>query len=264
MKTILCVLKMFMGVHKYLILLCALFWAGSARIAVAHDEFIEVIANSKPAVVTIEVSRTKKSIRSQAEIDALGDAADFFSGDVKNHPGKSRGSGFAITHPGGNDNEVYILTAAHVVRDASRVKVAFFGSKSKKAEVVWSSKKYDVALLKVNVKDRFIHTLELDLQAVVEGQSVLAIAGSFDLSVSSTSGIVSAVDVVLPNKNKIKFIQTDAAINPGSSGGALLNSKGKVVGLISNIYTKTGSFSGAAFAIPSSLIKTLVEKKKNK
>ena len=243
------------GLNFSKLFLCCIFWAVGTKASVAHDEFIAVIAKSKPAVVSIEVSRTKKSIKSQAAIEALGDSAEFFSDDLSSLPRKSRGSGFVIDYDSSESSNVFILTAAHVVHGASKVYAVFFDSKRKKAEVIWSSKKNDIALLKVETKDNFSHKLELDNQVPIEGQGVLAIAGSFDLSISSSVGIVSAIDVTLPSKKKVKLIQTDAAINPGSSGGPLLNNQGKVIGLISNIYTKTGTFSGTAFAIPSPQIK---------
>jgi len=255
------VLKMFMGVRNFLKLVCCcILWANVVQVSAAHDVFIDVIAASKPAVVSIEVARTKKSMKSNAAIEALGDNADFFSDELKgkNQPRKGRGSGFIIDYGQEQGSSVFILTAAHVVRGAFKVHVVFSDSKRKKAEVVWLNRKNDVALLEVDIKEGSNHALELDDQVAVEGQGALAIAGSFDLSISSSVGIVSAVDVVLPGKKKLKLIQTDAAINPGSSGGPLLNNQGKVIGLISNIYTKTGSFSGAAFAIPAPAIKKLI------
>ena len=256
-------LKMCMGERNFFkIVIVSLFFIGSVRIVFAHDEFINVIAQSKPAVVSVEVSRTKKSVKSQAALDALGDNADFFFDDLKEQPLKGRGSGFIVNYDLAEPSNIFILTAAHVVRGASKVNVVFFDSKRSRAEIVWLSRKGDIALLKVKRKKSFDVALEFEDSAVLEGQSVLAIAGSFDLSISSSLGIISAVDVTLASKKKIKLIQTDAAINPGSSGGPLLNSDGKVVGLISNIYTKTGSFSGAAFAIPSPLLKKIIDVKK--
>ena len=251
-----------MDAHNFFkLVLCCIFLAGGVETSLAHDELVDVIAKSKPAVVSIEVTRTQKSIKSQKVIDALGESADFFSEDLEGLARKGRGSGFVIDYGMPQSSNVFVLTAAHVIRGASKVYVVLLGSKRKKADVVWLSKKNDVALLKIEKKGGFGHKLELDDQSVLEGQSVLAIAGSFDLSISSSVGIISAVDVALPSKKKIKLIQTDAAINPGSSGGPLLNSEGKVIGLISNIYTKTGTFTGAAFAVPAPFIKKLIEVK---
>ena len=250
-----------MGAYRFLkiFLFCAL-WVFGIQLSSAHDDFIEVIAQSKSAVVSIEVSRTKKSVKSKEAVEVLGDNADFFSNDINDFARKGRGSGFVVSY---KEPNIYILTAAHVVRGASKIKVVFFNSEKKKAKVVWFSRKNDVALLEVEGKDSFEHFLKLSDDVVVEGQGVLAIAGSFDLSVSSSVGIVSAVDVILPNKKAVKLVQTDAAVNPGSSGGPLINKKGDVIGLISNIYTKTGTFSGAAFAIPAALVKDLMEAKNN-
>jgi len=254
--------KMFMDAHKFLkAFLCCLIWFCNILVCNAHDEFIDVIAVSKPAVVSIEVTRTKNSKKkANAALEALGANADFFADDLEGLARKGRGSGFIFNYDHSQKSHIFILTAAHVVRGASKVNVVFQDSKREKAEVFWLSRKDDIALLKVKAIRSLSQEqgLELDSQPVVEGQGVLAIAGSFDLSISSSVGIVSAVDIVLPGKRKTKLIQTDAAVNPGSSGGPLLNAQGKVIGLISNIYTKTGSFSGAAFAIPATMIKKVV------
>ena len=241
-----------------LVLILVLLFCQKNR-AYAHDEFIEVIANSKPSIVRIEVLRTSKSIKSEAAIEALGGYADFFSEDIEDQSKKVRGTGFVIDYD--EDQFAYIMTAAHVVRGASKVKVAFQNARPKKADVVWVSKKNDVALLKLK-SSSYMQALEFEVEAIKEGQAVLALSDSFNVSISGAQGIVSAKDVILPSKKGVKLIQTDAATNPGSSGGVLLNKNGKVVGMISNIYTKTGTFSGASFAVPAKVILELIMSKK--
>ena len=227
--------------------------------SLSHDEFIDVIAAAKPAVVTVEVFRSKKKIKPRQDIQALGESAFFFEDDLKkasDESRRSRGTGFIISRD--FTETVSILTAAHVVKGASKIKILFSNGVKKKASIIWMSKKKDVALLEVNLDPSLYKSLVLSDQPVIEGQSVLSISGSFNLSISSSLGIISAVDVALSSKKGVPLIQTDAAVNPGSSGGPLLNKQGQVVGLISNIFTKTGAFSGVAFAIPSSLVKSLV------
>lgn len=157
---------------------------------------------------------------------------------------------------------MHILTAAHVIRGASKIRVIFQNSKEKVAKVLWLSRENDVALLKVKSESTFLRPLEFEHETVKEGQAVLALSDSFNISISASQGIVSAKDVVLPSKKGVAFIQTDAAINPGSSGGALLNDRGRVVGMISSIYTQTGTFSGSSFAIPAQVISKLIRSKK--
>ena len=242
-----------MDALKYLhLVVCLTLFISQATFVNAHEEFIDVIASSKPSIVRIEVSRTTKSIKSQAAVEALGEYADFFSHDTKEKAKKGRGTGFVVNY---DENQfVYIVTAAHVVRGASKVKVIFNGvAKSKKADVIWSNHKSDVALLKVKSKS-YIRPLKLEVDDVKEGQAVVALSDSFNVSISGSQGIVSAVDVVLPAKKGVKFIQTDAATNPGSSGGALLNKDGRVVGMISTIYTNTGTFTGDSFAVPARIV----------
>jgi len=216
------------------ILLCCFVWVGCAQKSNAHDEFIDVIAKSKPAVVILEVTRAKKKLRSKKVIDALGESADFFEDELReqqNQPRKSRGSGFVIKQGSLRSKSLQILTAAHVVRGSSKVRVLFSNGKRKTAKIVWLNTRNDVALLEVNTDMKVGIPLVLSDAILLEGQSVLSIAGSFDLSVSSSLGIVSALNVTLPNKKHLKLIQTDAAINPGSSGGPLLNAQGEVVGV---------------------------------
>jgi len=242
---ILFVLKMCMGAHKKVTLfLLLILVAVNPATGFTHEEFIDVISQAKPAVVIIEVTRPKKKLRSKQITDVLGENADFFEQDLGDMPRRSRGSGFIVQTENQQALTASILTAAHVVRGASKLKVLFSNGKRKTAKLVWIDKKKDIALLEVDAKHAPDFALGLSKQKVLEGQHVLSIAGSFDLSVSSSLGIVSAVDVVLPSKKGVKLIQTDAAINP-------------------DIYTKTGTFSGAAFAIPASTVMLLM-KNKNK
>ena len=246
-----------MAVHRlFLVLLLSGFLSFFSPLSLSHDEFIDVIATAKPSVVSIEVSRSSRKLKARQDIEILGDNADFFEDDLSDNYRKSRGTGFIIKR--NSVDVVSILTAAHVVKGASKIKILFSNGKKKKASIVWQSKKKDVALLEVKLDPSLFKSLVLSNQVVVEGQSILSISGSFHLSISSSLGIVSAVDVSLPAKKGIPLIQTDAVVNPGSSGGPLLNSQGEVIGLISNIFTKTGAFSGVAFAVPSTTVKELV------
>lgn len=238
-------------------LLCA---SGPAK---SHGEFISVISNAKSSVVVIEVSRTKKWFKSPAvnpRNKVLGEYTSFFEAGSNSLPKKSRGSGFIVSSSL-TTSGLLVLTASHVVKGAKNLSVSFENDKRYPAEILWLNQKNDLAVLVVDVKDSVLDKgLVLSDSEVVEGQPVLAIGSAFSLSLSSSQGIISAKNVVFPDGKKQKLLQTDAAINPGFSGGPLLDEQGDVVGLITNIYSKTGTFSGAAFAVPATKIAELLSK----
>lgn len=156
---------------------------------------------------------------------------------------QSLGSGFIISHDG------YVLTNHHVISNADKVIVRLSDRRELEAEVVGSDKRSDVALLKIEAKD--LPTVKLGRSDVLEvGEWVLAIGSPFGFDHSVTAGIVSAKERALVNETYVPFIQTDVAINPGNSGGPLFNLNGEVVGINSQIYTRSGGFMGLSFAIP--------------
>jgi serine protease Do len=154
------------------------------------------------------------------------------------------GSGFIISQDG------YILTNAHVVADFDDVTVRMADSKREfKAKVIGVDLRTDVALIKVAEKD--LPTVRLgDSKNLEPGQWVAAIGSPFGFANTITAGIVSATGRSLPDETYVPFIQTDVAVNPGNSGGPLLNLKGEVVGINSLIYSRTGGYMGVSFAIP--------------
>ncbi|HXC38450.1 MAG TPA: DegQ family serine endoprotease [Burkholderiales bacterium] len=153
------------------------------------------------------------------------------------------GSGFVVSPDG------YILTNAHVVADASEVTVKFTDRRELKAKVIGADKRTDVALIKVDAKDLPAVNIGNPDKLKV-GQWVAAIGSPFGLENSVTAGIVSAKSRSLPDDNYVPFIQTDVAINPGNSGGPLFNLNGEVVGINSQIYSRSGGYMGLSFAIP--------------
>lgn len=159
---------------------------------------------------------------------------------------KSLGSGFIIAPNG------YILTCAHVINHAKQVIVELTDHREYVAHVVGFDTKSDVALLKINATDLPVvkighpHNLQV-------GDWVLAIGAPFGFENSATAGIVSAKGRNLPGSDYVPFIQTDVPINPGNSGGPLFNIRGRVVGINSQIYSRTGGFMGLSFAIPINL-----------
>ncbi|HUG21029.1 Do family serine endopeptidase [Piscinibacter sp.] len=154
------------------------------------------------------------------------------------------GSGFII------DAEGYVLTNAHVVADADEVVVRLADSKEEyKAKVVGVDPQTDVALLKLDKQGLPVAPISTT-NALRAGEWVAAIGSPFGFSNTITAGIVSATERSLPDENFVPFIQTDVAVNPGNSGGPLLNMDGEVVGINSQIYSRTGGYMGVSFAIP--------------
>lgn len=153
------------------------------------------------------------------------------------------GSGFVISPDG------YILTNAHVVADAAEVTVKFTDKREYKAKVIGSDKRTDVALIKIEAKN--LPAVKLgNPETTRVGEWVAAIGAPFGFENTVTAGIVSAKSRALPDESLVPFIQTDVAINPGNSGGPLFNLNGEVIGINSQIYSRTGGFMGLSFAIP--------------
>ncbi|MGZ8174238.1 MULTISPECIES: DegQ family serine endoprotease [Methylobacter] len=164
----------------------------------------------------------------------------------------SLGSGFVISPDG------YVLTNSHVVKDADEIVVKLSDHRELLAKVIGTDARTDVALLKVDAKDLPAVTIGNPNKLQV-GEWVLAIGSPFGFEQSVTAGIISAKGRSLPGGNYVPFIQTDVAINPGNSGGPLFNMEGKVVGINSQIYSRTGGFMGLSFAIPMDVVMNVVD-----
>lgn len=172
----------------------------------------------------------------------------------------SLGSGFIISEDG------YILTNYHVINDADEITVRMIDQREYKAHLVGSDRRSDLALLKIDAQDLpKVKFAKADTLKV--GQWVLAIGSPFGLDYSASAGIVSAIGRNIASRNEssyVPFIQTDVAINPGNSGGPLFNLNGEVVGINSQIYTRSGGSIGLSFAIPASVAEEVVAQLKDK
>jgi serine protease Do len=158
----------------------------------------------------------------------------------------AQGSGFLVSSDG------IVLTNAHVVNGAKEVMVKLANHREYKAKVLGADKTSDIAVLKIDAHDLpFVHVGNSDKLSV--GDYVLAIGEPFGLEETATAGIVSATGRSLPGDGYVPFIQTDAAVNPGNSGGPLFDSGGSVVGINAQIYTNSGGYQGVSFAIPINL-----------
>ena len=219
--------------------------------------FSDLAEKASPAVVNITSSRTVKERNGYGR--GFGDPRydEFFerffgqqprpSNPRENtRPVVSTGSGFIISEDG------YLLTNNHVVEDADTVMVSLGDRREYKAEIIGTDQRSDVALLKIDAKNLPILEIGKSKRLKV-GEWVVAIGSPFQLRFSVTSGIVSAKGRSIPNGSDstyVPFIQTDVAINPGNSGGPLFNLDGEVVGINSQIYTRSGGYMGVSFAIP--------------
>ena len=219
--------------------------------------FSDLAEKASPAVVNITSSRVVKERNGYGR--GFGDPRydEFFerffgqqprpSNPRENtRPVVSTGSGFIISEDG------YLLTNNHVVEDADTVMVSLGDRREYKAEIIGTDQRSDVALLKIDAKN--LPVLEIGKSKRLKvGEWVVAIGSPFQLRFSVTSGIVSAKGRSIPNGSDstyVPFIQTDVAINPGNSGGPLFNLDGEVVGINSQIYTRSGGYMGVSFAIP--------------
>ncbi|KKN10159.1 hypothetical protein LCGC14_1039320, partial [marine sediment metagenome] len=168
----------------------------------------------------------------------------------------SLGSGFVLSSDG------YILTNYHVIKDAEEIIVRFSDRNELEAKVLGSDPRSDVALLKVEATG--LEAVKLgDSTNLKVGEWVLAIGSPFGFDHSATAGIVSALGRSLPSDSYVPFIQTDVAINPGNSGGPLFNLDGEVIGINSQIYSRTGGFMGLSFAIPMDVVMNVVDQIKS-
>ena len=222
-------------------------------------DFTVLAEQNSPAVVNISTQQKSQLSRSVPEgfsMPEMPEGSPFnelfkhFFGEGMEEFGEresqSLGSGLVISPDG------YILTNHHVVSDADEIQVRFSDRRTYDAKVIGSDKGSDVALIKIEAND--LPTVKIGKSSELKvGEWVLAIGSPFGFDHTVPAGIVSAKGRSLPSENYVPFIQTDVAINPGNSGGPLINLEGEVIGVNSQIYSRTGGFMGLSFAIPIEL-----------
>jgi len=209
-------------------------------------DFIDLVEKQGPAVVNVSTTSTAHA-GAQSPVPEDDPFYDFFRRfgppQPRDYETRSLGSGFIVSTDG------YILTNAHVVDMADDVTVKLNDKREFKAKVIGADKRTDVAVIKIEATG--LPAVRIgDPEKLRVGEWVLAIGSPFGFESTVTAGIVSAKGRSLPQENYVPFIQTDVAINPGNSGGPLFNLKGEVVGINSQIYSRTGGFMGLSFAIP--------------
>ena len=223
-------------------------------------DFTEIVEDAAPAVVKILV---EAEMSGRVESDQMDQVPEYlrrffeFRGDQapRERPRRNMGSGFVVSEDG------YIVTNHHVVEGASSVVVRMIDRREFDAEVIGSDVRSDLALLKIDAEDLVVLPIAQDDDVSV-GEWVLAIGSPFGLDFSVTAGIVSAKGRSLPTdtgENYVPFLQTDVAINPGNSGGPLFNLAGEVIGVNSQIFTRSGGSIGLSFAIPAAVVRNVTE-----
>lgn len=254
---------MFKTIRWYVILTlfcCSSVWA-------ALPDFTDMVKTNGPSVVNISTTQKTKpnndlSAKEQdlpeglpPEMEELlkrfGQMPEDGDDNGGDEDGQSLGSGFIISADG------YLLTNHHVVKNADEIIVKFSDHRELTAKLIGSDERTDVAVLKVEATGLPAVTIG-NPDALKVGEWVVAIGSPFGFEQSATAGIVSAKGRSLPSGNYVPFIQTDVAINPGNSGGPLFNMEGKVVGINSQIYSRTGGFMGLSFSIPMDVVMNVV------
>src|SRR6188508_1476957 len=219
-------------------------------------DFATLVEQVGPAVVNVSVTeKVQRHARQSGGEDADDPVQEFFrrfgmpqpqtpqGRGYDPQPRQGEGSGFIVSADG------YILTNAHVVADADEVMVRTTDRREYAAKVIGLDRRTDVAVLKIEGKQLPVVRLG-DPSKLRPGEWVLAIGSPFTFENSVTAGIVSATGRAMPGEDLVPFIQTDVAVNPGNSGGPLFNLNGEVVGINSQIYSRSGGYMGLSFAIP--------------
>lgn len=250
----------------YIGLLSLFAMASMSAKAMQLPDFTELVEDSSPAVVNISTEQLPSTAQGQSQLNPNAkELNEFFRHFFGQQPldkqpqrkqRNSLGSGFIISADG------YVLTNNHVIDGADIIHVRLNDRREYEAKLVGTDKRTDLALLKIEAEDLPTVTIG-DSDNMKPGQWVLAIGSPFGFDYTVTAGIVSALGRNLPSDNYVPFIQTDVAINPGNSGGPLFNLDGEVIGINSQIYTRSGGFMGVSFAIPSNLVMSVVEQLKN-
>jgi len=247
-----------------------IFLLNTSAQAASLPDFTDLVEKVAPAVVNIstttKIKRKKGGLPPGMEIPDLPEGSpweDLFKhffgedGPSEEFNTQSLGSGFIIDKAG------YIVTNNHVIREAEEIVVRLNDRRELKAKVIGSDPRSDVALLKIEADDLPVVKLA-DTNKIKVGEWVMAIGSPFGFEHSVSVGVVSAIGRNLPSENYVPFIQTDVAINPGNSGGPLFNLDGEVVGINSQIYSRTGGFMGLSFAIPMAVAPDVIVQLRDK
>ena len=209
-------------------------------------DFKEAAEKTVHAVVHVKNTTNSKNLNSDKH---------FFFGDSEPRERIGSGSGVIISADG------YIVTNNHVIENSSQLEVTLNNNKTYTAELIGTDSNTDIALIKINTNEDLAYVPFGDSDNLKIGEWVLAVGNPFNLTSTVTAGIVSAKarDLNEFDGNPQSFIQTDAAVNRGNSGGALVNTKGELIGINTAITSETGSYIGYSFAVPSNNARKIIE-----
>tara|TARA_B110000003_G_scaffold76029_1_gene77667 strand:- start:1490 stop:2917 length:1428 start_codon:yes stop_codon:yes gene_type:complete len=209
-------------------------------------DFVEI---AKKSINTVVHVKSASSSESDFSIE------DFLFGRVQRKPQLGSGSGVIISSDG------YIVTNHHVIENAENIQITSNNNQSYNAKIIGSDEQNDIALLKIESLEELPYAVFGDSDSTQIGEWVLAVGNPFNLTSTVTAGIISAKSRSLDPTGRTtqSYIQTDAAVNPGNSGGALINEKGELIGINTAIQTQTGSYVGYSFAVPSNIAKKVIE-----
>jgi Do/DeqQ family serine protease len=244
----------------------------------AYKLFFDTTANNNAIITTAQPNNYARSVGFGAETVDFATAADKAVHSVVHVKNVSRrmvnnpimeffygyggqqqqeqvgtGSGVIISEDG------YIVTNNHVIKDASDIEITLNNKKIYKAKVIGTDIKMDIALLKIDAPEKLPYSVFADSDATRVGEWVLAVGNPYNLTSTVTAGIISAKARNLDTNGMQSFIQTDAAVNPGNSGGALVNTRGELIGINTMISSQTGSYVGYSFAVPSNITRKIIE-----
>jgi len=209
-------------------------------------DFVEI---AKKSINTVVHVKSASSNSSDFSIE------DFLFGRAQKRPQMGSGSGVIISSDG------YIITNHHVIDTAEDIQITTNDNQSYEAKIIGSDEQNDIALLKIESSEELPYAVFGDSDSTQIGEWVLAVGNPFNLTSTVTAGIISAKSRSLDPTGRTtqSYIQTDAAVNPGNSGGALINDKGELIGINTAIQTQTGSYVGYSFAVPSNIAKKVIE-----
>ena len=212
---------------------------------VQRPDFVEIAKKSINTVVHVKSSSSGGDYSIE----------DFIFGRSQRRPQMGSGSGVIISSDG------YIITNHHVIETAEDIQITTNSNQSYDAKIIGSDEQNDIALLKIETNDELPYAVFGDSDSTQIGEWVLAVGNPFNLTSTVTAGIISAKSRNLDPTGRTtqSYIQTDAAVNPGNSGGALINDKGELIGINTAIQTQTGSYVGYSFAVPSNIAKKVIE-----
>ena len=218
----------------------------SATLLQDRPDFVEIAEKTINSVVHV-----KNSLSSSDRISL----EDLMFGRKQDKIQIGTGSGVIISADG------YIITNAHVIDEAEKILITTNDNKEFEAKLIGSDEKNDIALLKIETENDLPYAVFGDSDSTKIGEWVLAIGNPFNLTSTVTAGIISAKarNLDITGRTTQSFIQTDAAVNPGNSGGALVNTMGQLIGINTAIQSQTGSYIGYSFAVPSNIAKKVIE-----